>query len=162
MDDPTASENLASLRTVFSPLLGQRLHGVSSGFAVFDPAEGWEPFEDLPIRLDFGLGEVVGVCWSNCDTLWLGVGDQVPFDTGEGPIEWRPLRLGAQQNTISETLVGVSLAKNDFRSGDLMFGRWTRILFRFATSTLEVFNAGDENGWTAHSTHPSGIEEVAI
>ncbi|MBK5074159.1 hypothetical protein I2492_14190 [Budviciaceae bacterium CWB-B4] len=74
-----------AVQEMFSSVIGTKLIGYTTAEIKFDH---WEPWPDLPIRLQFDTYKQIAVSWSHFDNLWLADDMSLPFDTSSDPVRW--------------------------------------------------------------------------
>lgn len=133
-----------AVQEMFGSVIGTKLIGYTTAEIKFDH---WEPWPDLPIRLQFDTYKQIAVSWSHFDNLWLADDMSLPFDTSSDPVRWVQNAIAEINPVIGSTLRSVVLQPDYIELSSKNIEIWTRLQLHTDNGCLEIFNALDENGY---------------
>lgn len=133
-----------AIQEMFGSVIGTKLIGYTTAEIKFDH---WEPWPDLPIRLQFNTNKQIAVSWSHFDNLWLADDMSLPFDISSDPVRWVQNAITEINPVIGATLRSVVLRPDYIELSSKNIEIWTRLQLQTDNGCLEIFNALDENGY---------------
>jgi hypothetical protein len=146
---------IRSLGQHFRPLIGLPLVRAETAELRVEGHQ-WSEWHDPPIRLFFGEGEMVSVAWSHFEKLYLSNDDSVHFPLDYPASRWVSNSIPALNRVLDSTLSSVELGRGELAIGNNAIEIWTRLLLRFDSGWLEIFNNLDENAVSFHPEMPAG------
>jgi hypothetical protein len=146
---------MEDVRSHFGAHLGKKIIRYETAELLLNDGT-WDNWSDLPIRLYTGVNELVAISWSRSDDLWLADDLALPFSTDGSSVRWVENRIEKINPAIGGSIGSIMLGQGDMSLGGRPFEIWTRLLIQLDTGWLEVFNAGDENGYDFHAEPPNG------
>jgi len=152
-------EKCAALRTIFRPLLGDRLSRYATAELFVAEDEEWSAWDDLPIRLYWASGAVTSVSWTKFDELVLTPDGSLPawlMKSDSNQPRWVENGRPALNFLLGSCLQGVELGRGEMSVEGRELEIWTRVILRFENGWLEIYNALDQNGYAAHKEQPIG------
>jgi hypothetical protein len=146
---------IGEIRSHFAVALGARINRYET--AELQRVDGtWDDWPDLPIRLYTDAGTIIAISWSRSDDLWIAGDLSLPFSVEGSTIRWVKNRIdrinAAVGGSIRLVMLGQEEMSNEGRDDEI----WTRVLIQLDSGWLEIFNAGDENGYNFHAERPAG------
>ena len=143
------------IRAGFQNLIGARLLRYETAELQYDDGT-WGAWHDMPIRLFTDAGDIVSILWSKFDELWIANDLSLPFPLMGMTVRWVENRVDSINLALGATIQSAMLGQNEYYAEDFAFEMWTRLVIQVGDGWLEVFNAGDENGYAYHDSKPSG------
>ncbi|MGH1366367.1 MAG: hypothetical protein ACRBF0_22595 [Calditrichia bacterium] len=144
---PLKDEKLRNLRKAFGQLIDKRFTHFHT-LDLLHEDNNFERCNDLPIILFFEEVDPVSISWSKTEDLAVAFGICLPFGIGGQTTRWVENDVPELKPLLKQKLRGVHLAKE--ATGEL----WNRIVLTFDSGLMDVFNAGDENGYQFLATKP--------
>jgi hypothetical protein len=143
----TAKETkLQLIQTRFSGLIGQPILGYELAQMWCDDDQQWSDWMDLPLFLTVG-SSTLSIPWQKFDDLAIEVGRVLPFSLGGSTVRWLWEGMAVLDAILGDTVAAVSLGRGQMSIGGSELEIWTRLLITLDSgTTLDVFNALDENG----------------
>lgn len=142
------------IRTRFSSLIGKKILSYEVAQLWCDDDQQWSNWMDLPLFLTVGEGQphlkdqqTLSISWQKFDDLAIEAGRVLPFSLGGSTVRWRWEGVDALDSSLGETIASVGLGRGQMSVGSSEIEIWTRLLIGLDNgTTLDVFNAFDENG----------------
>lgn len=130
----------------FSGLVGQPILGYELAQLWCDDDQQWSDWMDLPLFLTVG-DSTLSISWQKFDDLAMEVGRVLPFSLGGSTVRWLWEGVAVLDAILGNTVAAVSLGRGQMAIGGRELEIWTRLLITLDSgTTLDVFNALDENG----------------
>jgi hypothetical protein len=148
-------EKTRHIAHAFCPAVGSMITGYTTAELRLEDGT-WDPWPDLPVRLEWGDGNIIAVSWSKFDDLWLATDLSLPFDVGSQDVRWVRNSHVALDQAIGARISSVLLGRGEMSLDGVDIEVWTRLLVQLDDACLEVFNALDENGYDFHVRFPPG------
>ncbi len=143
-------EKIELIRDRFRSLMGAEFLGYELAQIWCSNEEEWSNWMDIPLFLSFDQS-TLSISWEKFDDLAIENGRVLPFSLGGSTIRWLCEGVELLDSLIGQKVLGVSLAKGQMTLGNADVEIWTRLLIDLdGGSTLEIFNALDENGIELH------------
>ena len=155
MNAQGVDEKVRDIRRAFGPAIGSRISAYSTA-ELLHPDGTWDAWPDLPVRLVWGLGEVIAVSWSKFDDLWIATDDELPFSVKGSTVRWVQGTSAHLDRAVGTTIRSVALGRGEMSIEGTDFEIWGRLLIQTESGWLEISNALDENGYAHYPERPSG------
>jgi hypothetical protein len=148
-------QKIKLIQSHFAPFVGRRLVGYETAeILLLD--NSWNPWPDLPIRLQFDGEDFVAVVWSRYDNLWITTDFSLPFSPEDSTIRWVPNSIDILNSAINRTICSILIGRGQMSIEGREIEIWTRLLIQVDDCWLEIFNNLDENGYHFHTEMPGG------
>lgn len=144
-----------AIKKAFGKVIGATLTGYSTAEIFVD---GWEPWNDLPIRLAFKDGQKISVAWSKLDELWLSNDQSLPFNIYESKVRWIENTFDDLNRLIGGVIISVSLGQDYLALGGQKIPLNIHLVVETDQGVMDIFNALDENGYAYFSTRPLNLK----
>lgn len=154
-------EKIECIRAGFQNVIGARLMRYETAELKFDDGI-WRAWHDVPIRLFTDAGDTVSIAWSKCDELWIANDLSLPFPLIGHTVRWVENGIDPINPALGAPIQSVILGQGDFSVEGNPIENWTRLVIQVGDGWLEVFNAGDENGYAYHCSKPSGAFKLCL
>jgi len=148
-------EKTADIRKVFGPAIGSELRGYLTAELLLDDGT-WDAWPDLPLRLEWGSGDLIAISWSKFSDLWIAADESLPFPIEGSTIRWVRNGFDWLNGAVGAKIRSVGLGQGEISVEGMEIELWTRLLIETDRGWLEGFNALDENGYDFHLDKPSG------
>ncbi|WP_157968087.1 hypothetical protein [Edaphovirga cremea] len=145
---------IEAIKNVFGKFTGATLIGYSTAEIFFDL---WEPWNDLPIRLEFNNGQIIAVAWSKFDDLWLSNDQSLPFDIYDSEVRWIENAFDDLNRLIGGVILSVSLGQDYLVWEGQEIPLDTHLIIETDQGVMDIFNALDENGYAYLPTRPLNL-----
>lgn len=151
-------EKIELIRDRFGSLIGSEFRGYELAQLWCSNEKEWSDWMDIPLFLSFDQS-ALSISWEKFDDLAIEKGRVLPFSLGGSTVRWLCEGVELLDSLIGQKILGISLAKGQMTLGNADVEIWTRLLIELDSgSTLEIFNALDENGIELHA---DGFKENA-
>jgi hypothetical protein len=154
---------LQLIQDCFSGLVGHPILGYELAQLWCDDDQQWSDWMDVPLFLTVG-DSTLSISWQKFDDLAMEVGRVLPFSLSGSTVRWLSEGVAVLDAILGNTIAAVSLGRGQMAIGGRELEIWTRLLITLDNgTTLDVFNALDENGLTLVTLGPGDevIQAVA-
>lgn len=149
-------QKIALIQCRFGNLIGKEITSYELPQIWIESENRWDNWMDLPLFLTFG-DCTLSISWCNFDELFIEDGRVIPFSLGGSIVRWLTEGIDTLDKVIGRTLSSASLGRGEMSIGGSDIEIWTRLLLSLNDgSTLDIFNALDENGLELLSEKPRG------
>ncbi len=149
-------EKVELIKSRFSELIGKEITHYELPQIVLESKNEWDDWMDLPLFLTFG-DRTLSISWDKFDDLAIEEGRVIPFSLCGYTVRWLCEGVEILEKVLGKTLTSVSLGIGEMNLDGRDIEIWTRVLLSLNDeSTLDIFNALDENGIELFSEKPKG------
>ena len=138
-------DKVNAIYACFSGVMGKKIIKYETAEIYFD---GWEAWDDLPIRIYFDDGGVISIAWSKLDELWLSNDLTLPFPIDYNQVRWVINTPGEISGCLNSTISSVKLGVDYMAIGTDEIEIFTHLLIYTTNGILDVFNNLDDNGYS--------------
>lgn len=145
------SEKISLIREQFSGLIGRTISGYEVAQIWHQDAMSWSNWNDIPLFLSIADAAVISISWNKFDDLGISHGRILPFSLAGATVRWVDEGIDELDAAIGMSISSVALGRGEMNVEGKDVEVWTRLLIGLSNgSTLEIFNALDENGYAIH------------
>ena len=154
VSDPKQKVELISNR--LRALLGKKIQRYELAQLWDETTREWSYWMDVPLFLTVG-NSTLSISWYKFDELAIEWGRVLPFSLVGSTVRWVSDGVNALDAATGRKITAISLGRGEMSIEKNEIETWTRLLFTLDNgTTLEIFNALDENGIQLHTSQVPG------
>lgn len=150
------NQKISLISESFNELIGKPISSYELAQIYFEEDNEWSYWMDLPLFITVG-DITLSLSWQKFDDLAIFIGRQLPFSLVGSTVRFIDEGFAELDSVIGKIIQAVYLGRGDMTVENEPIEIWTRILVEFTDgSSLEIFNALDENGIEYHQSKAVG------